>query len=291
MDINKIIQYLDNYLEKNNMRSMDAVKANALLAKANLLRDSKDRPGNPLRVLLRKRLLPHAYQSGGDGTQWIIPRSKSRKLRSIMETDKPFHLEQKQEPSELDLQGGKIVTDEDVSSSIAEARLKYKPRKIKYLLIAEAPPDSIDRFFYYEKVKQHDYLFLGIAGALYPDLKSQYLQSHRSRENKIKILNKFAEDGFYLVDLSDLPLSLMKGRLDDQLPGLIERINIIATNQTKIILIKANVYDIVFSRLVEEGYKHVASVRIPFPGQGWQHNFQIEFKRALSVLEGKEIQL
>jgi hypothetical protein len=283
-----IIKFIDSYLEKNNLLNIDIINANALLAKVKLLSDSKDRPGKPLRELLRKGRLPHAYQSGGAGTQWVIPHSSRRKLKPLIHSTAESEVNQVQKPSMSEIQGGKKENDTNqILLSIAEARLKYKPQAVKCLIIVEAPPDSVDRFFYFEDVKQHDYLFLGIAEALYPKLKSQYLQSHRSRENKIKILNKLAEDGFYLMDLSDLPLSLMRGSLEDQLPGLMERISIIATKMTWIILIKANVYDIVYSRLVGEGYKHVANVRIPFPGQGWQNKFQIEFKRAFNVLDIK----
>ena len=34
-------------------------------------------------------------------------------------------------------------------SQLESARLKYLPEKIKVIKVAEAPPDSIDRFFYY----------------------------------------------------------------------------------------------------------------------------------------------
>lgn len=54
----------------------------------------------------------------------------------------------------------------------AAARNKYKPSHIKILLIAEAPPNNLDRYFYYEDVKSHDSLFLEIMGILYPDLKN-----------------------------------------------------------------------------------------------------------------------
>ena len=48
-----------------------------------------------------------------------------------------------------------------ILKQLETARNKYKPEKIKTLVVGEAPPDSIDRFFYYEDVKKADYLFLG----------------------------------------------------------------------------------------------------------------------------------
>ncbi len=77
-DIQAIINYLDTYLTKTGRPSIDPVEANAVLAKAGLLSDSKDRPGKPLRNLLRDGQLPHAFQSGGKGSSWTIPHSGKR---------------------------------------------------------------------------------------------------------------------------------------------------------------------------------------------------------------------
>lgn len=68
-----IISAIDKYLERTGQSSIGPVEANEMLAKAGLLRDSKDRPGKPLRDLLRKGQIPHAFQSGGKGTEWTIP--------------------------------------------------------------------------------------------------------------------------------------------------------------------------------------------------------------------------
>jgi hypothetical protein len=40
------------------------------------LKDSKDSPGKPLRDLLRKGGIPHAYQVGGKRSSWTIPKSR-----------------------------------------------------------------------------------------------------------------------------------------------------------------------------------------------------------------------
>lgn len=69
---------MDTYLTRTGRPSIDPVEANAVLAKAGLLSDSKDRPGKPLRNLLRDGQLPHAFQSGGKGSSWIIPHSSKQ---------------------------------------------------------------------------------------------------------------------------------------------------------------------------------------------------------------------
>ncbi len=76
LQIQKIIIAIDKHLINSNQSSIDANTANAMLDRLGLLKNSKDRPGKPLRDLLRKGLLAHAYQSGGKGSTWIIPKSK-----------------------------------------------------------------------------------------------------------------------------------------------------------------------------------------------------------------------
>lgn len=82
-DIKAIITHLDTYLTRTGQTSIDPVEANAVLAKAGLLTDSKDRPGKPLRNLLRDGQLPHAFQSGGKGSSWTIPHSSKRTSKTI----------------------------------------------------------------------------------------------------------------------------------------------------------------------------------------------------------------
>lgn len=74
---------MDTYLRRTGQSSIDPVEANAILATAGLLRDSKDRPGKPIRDLLRKGQLPHAFQSGGKGSSWVIPISSKQTSRAI----------------------------------------------------------------------------------------------------------------------------------------------------------------------------------------------------------------
>ena len=171
-----------------------------------------------------------------------------------------------------------------LKKQLEAARLKYKPDIVKYLLIAEAPPDSLERFFYYDNVHEHDYLFLGVARALYPDMKDEFLARNRSSIIKNKILTKLKNEGFYLLDLSELPLSLLTEGLSLQLPSLIEKVKIVAGKQTRIILIKVNVYDIAYNPLQEE-FGNVVDIRITFPGQGGQTKFQNQFLHALKEVK------
>lgn len=276
MNTQSIIRCLDVFIEKNNIEELNPVDANYVLAKKGVLRDSDSRPGKPLRNLLRKGKLPHAYQPGGKGTGWVIPHSgRTSKKTQSLQNFQSQPISEKENDSKIDAT--------NLKAKLNLAREKYKPEKVKYLLIAEAPPDSIERFFYYPDVRQHDHLFLGIAEAIYPNLKVEFLKSGRSKELKKEILTKFQNAGIYLLDLSELPLSKLKRPLIKQLPTLLKKMETTVDRDTKIILIKANVFDIAYGSLNQIYTDQVVNTRLPFPGQGWQKDFQLKFRKALQI--------
>lgn len=278
-NIQPIIRAIDDYLVKNKKSYIGAVEANILLAKAGLLRNSTSRPGKPLRDLLRKGAIPHAIQQGGKGSEWIIPKSEGIIIEdnnSVITSEKTTSVDKS-----TDLENSEA--DNDLIEKLESARLNYKPEIIKFLLIAEAPPDSLDRFFYYENVKEHDYLFLGIANSLYPEQKNEYLASGRESNIKGKILKKFQGEGFYLIDLSELPLSLQRQNLYSCVRILLKKMRNLVDLTSIIIPIKANVYEIVRTPILETGYQNFIDISIPFPGQGWQKVFHDRFEEALII--------
>jgi len=90
MNILVIIQKIDELLEKTGKKYIDPVEANSILAKAGLLMDSNTRPGKPLRNILIKGLITHAYQSSGKDSSWFIPHSGALKKKE--EVYKSVHL-------------------------------------------------------------------------------------------------------------------------------------------------------------------------------------------------------
>jgi len=184
-----------------------------------------------------------------------------------------------------------IMTDiSHLKTKLENARRFYKPDNIKFLLIAEAAPDTFDRFFYYPEVFKHDDLFLGISTALFPGLKEEHVIRRRRKDSSIKkiILNKFKNEGFYLLDLSELPMSLLSGSLNGQVSSLIERFKNIISSTTKIILIKTTVYDAAYLELRKHHINNVIDCRIAFPGSGQQTKFQIDFAEALKKANYKK---
>lgn len=166
---------------------------------------------------------------------------------------------------------------------IENSRNKYKPEVIKTILVAEAPPDSIDRFFYFENVKTADYLFLGIVAVLYPEAKAKYLANKRHPLIKEFILKQFQLDGYFLLDLYEFPVSINEDNQREAIAKLANKIEKISDEMTPVVLIKASVYDIAYSSLKLKF--NVINERIDFPSCGNQLKFHSKFSQVIKKIE------
>ena len=133
--------------------------------------------------------------------------------------------------------------------------------------MAEAPPASLDRYFYFTDVRAHDSLFRHVA--------SEILRREPSRENKAEFLGLLRDAGVFLIDLKLDPTD--GSALAGHVPSLIRRVRRLQPH--KIILIKATVYDAAYRPLRDAGFP-VADVRVPFPGSGQQARFREAFRTA-----------
>ena len=150
-------------------------------------------------------------------------------------------------------------------------REKYRPKAIDLLLIAEAPPCSEDRYFYFDDVREHDWLFRYVIKGLFAVTPP--------RDEKVTYLAKLKAQGVYLIDLSPHPVD--KGqKLDGFVPNLVARAA--ALKPKNIILIKSAVYDLTHEPLVAKGL-NVIDERMPFPTSGQQQKFEIAFARAINA--------
>jgi len=167
-----------------------------------------------------------------------------------------------------------------------ETRRRYKPDVIRCLLVAEAPPsEGSGRFFYFEDVSAYDSLFLETIYVLYPH---NYINTRLLRIRKREFLERLRDDGFYLIDASETPLNTSSGSikrklLRNQLPSLIEKMRDLCTEETKVILISAPVYDVCADRLLDEGFNIINEDMIEFPASSWQP----EYRRKLEQLVKK----
>lgn len=174
------------------------------------------------------------------------------------------------------------------------ARERYKPTKLAVLFIAEAPPSSSSRYFYFDDVPDHDGLFVELLKAVYGDDFRSYVGNRRPAE-KSSWLSRLQDDGFWLLDSTDKPLDgapvggksrvrLLQARSD--LPERLRELSVqgYLSANTPLILIKATVYDAFFASLAGLGY-NIIDKRIPFPGSGQQARFRKLFGEALDLAQ------
>jgi hypothetical protein len=169
-----------------------------------------------------------------------------------------------------------------------DARKKYRPNSIEWLLVAEAPPRDKSRFFYYPDVNKYDSLFIEtidvIFGDRYPDLFRGKRNTEEIRRRKKEFLEVFKQEGFFLIDAVDRPITDVEDNfkvVEEWVPELVEKIDDLASNGTKIVLIKASVYAIM-EDLESRGIRGIINEEmIPFPGSGQQKKFRERFRHLL----------
>jgi hypothetical protein len=144
------------------------------------------------------------------------------------------------------------------------------PEPVKLLLVAEASPAALDRYFYFADVQVQDSLFRYVVRGV--------LGEEPDRQTKKAFLMALQAKGVFLIDLKPDPVD--GSNLSDYVPGLIRRAR--KLDPQRIILIKATVHDAAYGRLLEAEMP-VINERIPFPGSGRQTEFGTAFARALKA--------
>ncbi len=172
-------------------------------------------------------------------------------------------------------------------SRFENARQKYKPKVIKYLFVAETPPKSdSERFFYFEKVDKQDSLFLETMKILYPN-ETKFAETKTIRKRKKEFLEKFRDDGFYLIDSLNKPFeekfnTRQKVMLIKNGQGqLLKNIRELISEETKVILIAAPVFKANFDFLKKHSIPIINEEFIDFPGSGGQKKYKKKMKTVL----------
>jgi hypothetical protein len=162
-------------------------------------------------------------------------------------------------------------------------RQKYRPKHIKVLLIAESPPpeaatDSSRHFYRSEKVRSDDRLFVNTIKALYSEAAD--MTESQLEPDKEKWLRRFERDGWYMIEAletsqeHEVTKKQRQARIDQSLPRLIERVKALAGPQTKIILIKSNVFDVAAEPLRQEGFTVLNTTLLDYPGRFNQRDYR-----------------
>jgi hypothetical protein len=99
------------------------------------------------------------------------------------------------------------------------------------------------------------------------------------------MLRKFQSDGFYYIEMLDIPLQYHQGFLSNAFSDLLGRVKQTADKNAAVILLKTNTFGAVYDNLKRVGYRRTAPFAVPFPDQNQTKEFEDKFIRALKYLK------
>jgi len=167
-------------------------------------------------------------------------------------------------------------------------RQSYKPDHIHVLLIAESPPPAANiqssrQFYYADRIRKADRLFVSTIKALYEDADT--LTEAQIEANKEVWLRRFQADGFYMIEALDesQPHEATKRERQEKirahLPALITKVRSLCAPDTRIILIKSNVFDVAAQPLRDAGFQVLNTELVDYPGQFNQRAYREKLRR------------
>jgi hypothetical protein len=171
-------------------------------------------------------------------------------------------------------------------------RQQYKPDKIKVLFIAESPPPAADiqssrQFYRSEKVRKDDRLFVNTIKALFAEAadKTETLLE----PEKEKWLQRFKAAGYYMIEaltesqVHEVTKDQRQERIARALPSLLARARELATKDTKIILIKSNVFEVAAEPLRAAGFIVLNTELVDYPGRFNQRDYREKLQKLLGI--------
>lgn len=169
-------------------------------------------------------------------------------------------------------------------------RQSYLPNKVEVLFIAESPPPAANvqssrQFYRSEKQRKDDRLFTNTIKALYPEAAS--LTENQIQPNKEQWLRRFQADGYYMIEAledsqeHEVTKEERQERIKKALPRLIERVKELAHENTKIILIKSNVFDVATKPLRDAGFIVLNTELVDYPGRFNQRAYREKIQKLL----------
>ncbi|HEU5121614.1 MAG TPA: hypothetical protein VFT59_02115 [Candidatus Saccharimonadales bacterium] len=167
--------------------------------------------------------------------------------------------------------------------SYNSVREKYKPDHIRLLFIAESPPPPPDiqssrQFYYTDRIRRDDRLFINTIRALYPETIA--VSEPELEAQKADWLTRLQQDGIYMIEAledsqeHEVTKKQRQERIHMVLPRLIERVRELATNDTKIILIKSNVFEVAAEPLRQAGFHVLNTELVDYPGRFNQRDYR-----------------
>lgn len=167
----------------------------------------------------------------------------------------------------------------------SERRARWRPPVVRLLIVAESPPDPLRsgrRYFYDGDLTRYDGLFREVVKVLFR------VDSLRSGPGaKILWLHAMRAAGVHLIDLAPAPVNAL-GK--ERAPALVSHVadcvrRVQHLRPAGVVLVKANVFDLLAGPLTEAGVPVLHEQPIPFPGSGHQLAFREKFHVAVESLQ------
>lgn len=175
-----------------------------------------------------------------------------------------------------------------------DIRKQYRPTHIKVLFIAESPPPSkaatpSSRHFYRaDTVRKDDRLFTNTIKALYPEAAD--LTETEIQPDKEQWLKRLQADGYYMIEAledsqeHEVTKEDRQTKIRKALPQLLERVRKLASEDTRIILIKSNVFEVAAEPLRKAGFHVLNTGLVDYPGRFNQRAFREKITHLLRHL-------
>lgn len=178
-------------------------------------------------------------------------------------------------------------------SEYDKLRRSYLPSKVKVLLIAESPPPaagvaSSRHFYRTDQIRRDDRVFVNTIKALYPEAAD--MTESQIAPAKEQWLRRLQDDGWYMIEALEesQPHEVTKQQRQHKialaLPALIKRVQQLANKNTKIILIKSNVFDIAAEPLRQAGFTVLNTELLDYPGRFNQRAYREKLARLAALV-------
>lgn len=248
--------------------------------------DGQPPPSDQLRLRARKREYQHLFECSDTACTRIRLRSSTDSAATEARSPADGHRRRKAPPAKA----RRTVTNAAQGAANAadwyeELRERYRPERLRVLLVAESPPDpggGEQRFFYSPQLRA-DNLYRGVSQALYGD------HDEIDILDKPTVLDRIKADGYWLIDAVDEPVNKLSPgararAIAASVPRLAERCVELAP-EFGVILCHGRVYAAAAQPLREAGVVILHDEPLPFPLGNWRAPFISGFRRALDALE------
>lgn len=246
--------------------------------------DGQPPPSDQLRLRARKPEYQHLFECSDTACTRI--RLQSSTASASTEARGPSDARRRRKAPAAAAKARRAVTEEAPSASDAadwyeDLRERYRPERLRVLLVAESPPDpgGGERRFFYSPELRADNLYRGVAQALYGE------HDEIDILDKPAVLDRIKADGFWLIDAVDEPINKLGSTARARaiaagVPRLAERCVELAP-ELGVIICHGKVYAEAAQPLREAGVVLLHDEPLPFPLGNWRAAFIRGFRQAV----------